>query len=137
LQEKNIQPDLQIYNERYTTRGSRSQRLNIRLKRKACERIMGAREKAVYTGAGWERGARSGEPAELGVSVREAACVAGTAAALPQRAQLRLVSRPAARGTQHPGRRPIPPLAAGEFALDRSISHRVGRVSRVGRSKAL
>ena len=96
---------------------------------------MGAREKAVYTGAGRERGAGAGEPAELGVPVREAADVAGTAAALPQRAQLRLVRRPAARRAQHPGRRPIPALAAREFALNRSIAHGVGRVSRGGGAK--
>jgi len=96
---------------------------------------MGAREKVVYTSAGRERGAGAGEPAELGVPVREAADVAGTAAALPQRAQLRLVRRPAARRAQYPGRRPIPALAAREFALNRSIAHGVGRVSRGGGAK--
>jgi len=45
----------------------------------------------VYTDAGRERGAGAGEPAELGAPVREAARVAGAAAALPQGAQLRLV----------------------------------------------
>jgi len=90
----------------------------------------------VYTGAGRERGAGAGEPTELGVPVREAARVAGAAAALPQRAQLRLVRRPAPRRAQHPWRRPIPTLAAGEFAIDRSIAHGAGRVSRGG-GKAL
>jgi hypothetical protein len=79
---------------------------------------MGAREKAVYTGAGWERGAGAGEPAQLGVAVREAAGVAGTAAALPQRAQLRLVRRPAegrrARRIRAPASVPLPhPLPHG------------------------
>jgi hypothetical protein len=97
---------------------------------------MGAQGRAVYTGARRERSAGAGEPAELGVPVREAAGVAGATAALPQRAQLRLVRRPAARRAQHPGRRPIPTLAAGEFAIDRSIAHGAGRVSR-GRDKAL
>jgi hypothetical protein len=83
----------------------------------------GARERDVYTGAGREGGAGAGEPAELGVPVREAAGVAGAAAALPQRAQLRLVRRPAARRAEHPGRRPVPALAAGEFAIDRSVAH--------------
>ena len=97
---------------------------------------MGAQGRAVYTGAGRERGAGAGEPAELGAPVREAAGVAGAAAALPQRAHLRLVRRPAARRAQHPGWRPIPALAAGEFAIDRSIAHGAGRVSRGG-DKAL
>ena len=86
----------------------------------------------MYTDAGRERGAGAGEPAELGAPVREAARVAGAAAALPQRAQLRLVRRPAPRRAQHPWRRPIPTLAAGEFAIDRSIAHGAGRVSRGG-----
>lgn len=86
--------------------------------------------------AGRERRAGAGEPAELGLAVREAAGVAGTAAALPQRAHLRLVRRPAARGAQHRGRRSVPPLAAGEFAVHRSIAHGAGgRVSRVGDTK--
>ena len=97
---------------------------------------MGAQGRTVYTGAGRERGAGAGEPTELGVPVREAARVAGAAAALPQRAHLRLVRRPAARRAQHPGWRPIPALAAGEFAIDRSIAHGAGRVSRGG-GKAL
>jgi len=97
---------------------------------------MGAQGRAVYTGAGRERGAGAGEPAELGAPVREAAGVAGAAAALPQRAHLRLVRRPAPRRAQHPWRRPIPTLAAGEFAIDRSIAHGAGRVSRGG-GKAL
>ena len=87
----------------------------------------------MYTDAGRERGAGAGEPAELGAPVREAARVAGAAAALPQGAQLRLVRRPAARRVQHPGRRPIPTLAAGGFAVGRSIAHCAGRVSRGGR----
>ena len=98
---------------------------------------MGAQGRAVYTGAGRERGAGAGEPAELGAPVREAAGVAGAAAALPQRAHLRLVRRPAARRAQHPGWRPIPALAAGEFAIDRSIAHGAGRVSRGDGGKAL
>ena len=86
----------------------------------------------MYTDAGRERGAGAGDPAELGAPVREAARVAGAAAALPQGAQLRLVRRPAPRRAQHPWRRPIPTLAAGEFAIDRSIAHGAGRVSRGG-----
>jgi hypothetical protein len=78
----------------------------------------------MYTKARREGGAGSGEPAELGVAMREATSVAGAAAALPQRAQLRLVRRTTARRTQHSAHRAInqwiPELAAGEFKIARA-----------------